>query len=74
MKQGYFTRLIPFTEIKELQTLLPKIDALGLTNDVVKKQGAITLTKFQSMSQTQHIDLYKQIKDALVTIKAKDTK
>ncbi|MCD9498857.1 hypothetical protein [Photobacterium carnosum] len=68
---NYFTRLTPHTEIKELQSLLPKIDRLGLSDDVVKRIGAMPLIRFRAMNQVQQINFYNNLKTALIKITRK---
>lgn len=68
IKRGYWTRLAAFTDVKELKAILPRIDRLGLTDQVVNKVGAMPLLRIKQLSQTQQIDLYNDIKSALVDI------
>ncbi|HCE2119598.1 TPA: hypothetical protein NGT37_001035 [Vibrio parahaemolyticus] len=70
----YFKRLIKYTKHDDVKKLFQQVDDLNLANAVVLKVGAITEMKYRQFDEKQQLAIYQQIKDALVTIKAKDTK
>ena len=68
-KDDYYKRLAQFTSVSELKELLLTLDALNVTDELVKRVGAITLFRFKEMTRNQHIQLFESLKAGLVQIK-----
>lgn len=68
IKAGYWKRLQPYTTLADLKRLLMRVDDMKLTDKVILKVGAVPLARYENYNEKQQLELYRDIKGALVAI------